>query len=299
MAARSGFRNLIRHSNALSSASRAPLVGPKHIRSIIGVPEQQRKTAIVTGCAQGIGKAIALRLAQDGYDIGVNDIPSNKDKAEQLVSEIKELGQKATVCLGDVSKLDEVENMVQTSVKELGPLNTMVANAGIAQVKPLLQITPEELRRIFEINVFGAFNCYSTAAKQMISQGSGGKLIGAASIVSLKPFAMLGHYSATKFAVRGLTQVFAMEMARHKITANAYAPGIVGTSMWDLIDEKIGEETGAKKGDTIKKYSGELIALGRTSVPTDVSKAVSFLAGPDSDYVTGQTLVVDGGIIFT
>lgn len=119
------------------------------------------------------------------------------------------------------------------------------------------------------------------------------------SIVAFKPFALLSHYSASKWAVRGLTQAFAMEMAPHKIRVNAYAPGIVGTAMWDLIDEELGKLSGAKKGDTIKKYSGELIALGRTSVPEDVSNVVSFLAGPDSDYVTGQTLVVDGGIIFT
>ena len=90
-----------------------------------------------------------------------------------------------------------------------------------------------------------------------------------------------------------------MEMAEHQITVNAYAPGIVGTAMWDLIDEKLGEKEGRPKGETIKKYTEDLIALGRTSVPEDVSKVASFLAGPDSEYVTGQTIVVDGGIIFT
>ncbi len=89
-----------------------------------------------------------------------------------------------------------------------------------------------------------------------------------------------------------------MELASHKITVNAYAPGIVGTAMWDLIDEEIGKKAGAKKGDTIKKYTQDLIALGRTSVPEDVSKCVSFLAGGDSDYITGQTIIVDGGIVF-
>jgi NAD(P)-dependent dehydrogenase (short-subunit alcohol dehydrogenase family) len=154
----------------------------------------------------------------------------------------------------------------------------------------------------------------------MIKQGGGGKIVGCArfvlslplscrgrgqiandqliSIVAFKPFAMLSHYSASKFAVRGFTQAFAMEMAEHKITVNGYAPGIVGTAMWDLIDEELGKKTGAKKGDTIKKYSEDLIALGRTSVPEDVAKCVSYLASPDSDYMTGQTLVIDGGIVF-
>lgn len=122
--------------------------------------------------------------------------------------------------------------MVKHSVSELGPLNTMVANAGIAQVKGLLDLTEQDFRRMFEVNVFGVNNCYASAARQMISQGSGGKILGAASIVAFKPFALLSHYSSSKWAVRGLTQAYAMEMATHKITVNAYAPGIVGTAMW-------------------------------------------------------------------
>lgn len=119
------------------------------------------------------------------------------------------------------------------------------------------------------------------------------------SIVAFKPFALLSHYSASKFAVRGLTQAFAMEMAPHGITVNAYAPGIVDTPMWELIDAELGKLKGAEKGETIKRFTHDLIALGRTSVPDDVSKVVSFLAGPDSEYVTGQTVVVDGGVVFT
>jgi NAD(P)-dependent dehydrogenase (short-subunit alcohol dehydrogenase family) len=116
--------------------------------------------------------------------------------------------------------------------------------------------------------------------------------------VAFRPFAILSHYSASKFAVRGFTQAFAMEMAEHKITVNGYAPGIVGTAMWDLIDQELGKKNGVKKGETIKKYTKDLIALGRTSVPTDVAKCVSYLASPDSDYMTGQTIVIDGGIVF-
>jgi NAD(P)-dependent dehydrogenase (short-subunit alcohol dehydrogenase family) len=262
------------------------------------------------------GKAIALRLANDGYDVCINDIEANKSGCDEVVKEIQQLGRNAFAYTADVSKLNEVQDMVKASVSELGPLNTMIANAGIAQVKALLDLTEQDLKRMFDVNgkcflsldivfnywsrsVFGVYNCYTTAAKQMISQGSGGKILWAASIVAFKPFALLSHYSASKWAVRGLTQAFAMEMATHKITVNAYAPGIVGTAMWDLIDEKLGEVSGAKKGDTIKKYTNELIALGRTSVPEDVSNTVSFLASKDSDYMTGQTIVIDGGIIFT
>lgn len=157
---------------------------------------------------------------------------------------------------------------------------------------------------MFQINVFGVHNCYTAAARQFIKQGkraSGGvyKLIGCASIVAFKPFPLLSHYSASKWAVRGLTQAMAMEMAEHGITCNAYAPGIVGTAMWDLIDEKLGERSGKQKGETIKHYTESLIALKRTSVPEDVAGLVHFLASKDSDYTTGQTMVVDGGIIFT
>ncbi|KAF1832298.1 acetoin dehydrogenase-like protein [Decorospora gaudefroyi] len=263
------------------------------------VSTDETRTAIVTGSARGIGKSIALRLAQDGYDVCINDIEANKSIADDVVKEIQSLGRKSFAYTADVSNLSEVQGLVQASVSELGPLTTMVANAGIAQVKALLDLTEQDLKRMFEVNVYGVYNCYSTAAKQMISQGHGGKLVAAASIVAFKPFALLAHYSASKWAVRGMTQAFAMEMAEHKITVNAYAPGIVGTAMWDLIDEKLGEKTGAKKGDTITKYSNELIALGRTSVPEDVSGVVSFLCGKDSDYMTGQTIVIDGGIIFT
>jgi len=252
----------------------------------------------VTGSSRGIGKGIAIRLAEDGFDVCINDVAANRAGIEETVKEIEALGRKSYGHVADVSKLSEVEALIAASVEKLGPLNVMIANAGIAQVKALLDLSEDDVRRMFEVNVFGVFNCYSAAAKQMIKQGGGGKLIGCASIVAFKPFAMLSHYSASKWAVRGFTQAFAMEMAEHKITVNGYAPGIVGTAMWDLIDEELGKKTGAKKGDTIKKYTDELIALGRTSVPEDVAKTVSYLASPDSDYMTGQTLIIDGGIVF-
>ena len=189
------------------------------------------------------GKAIALRLANDGYDICINDVEANKGGVDEVVSQIKSMGRKSCAAIADVSDLQQVEQMVQTSVKELGPLNTMfvfshalsgrprtdtsrIANAGIAQVKPLLDLTPQDFERMFRINVFGVHNCYSAAARQIISQGNAkpdnpAKIIGAASIVAFKPFPLLSHYSASKWAVRGLTQAFAMEMAEHNITVNA------------------------------------------------------------------------------
>lgn len=264
----------------------------------------------MTGSAKGIGRAIAVRLAQDGYDVCINDIQANQNLIDEAVAQIKDMGRKAVGVVGDVSDYSQIEQNIQTSVKELGPLNTMIANAGIAQVKPLLELTQEDWERMIAINLYGVNNSYKAAAKQILAQGNAvkdnpGKLIAAASIVAFKPFALLSHYSASKWAVRGLTQAYAMELAEHNITVNAYAPGIVGTHMWDLIDETMGKQRGEKlgtiikKGETIKRYSEELIGLGRTSVPEDVAKLVSFLASRDSDYVTGQTQIVDGGICFT
>jgi len=256
-----------------------------------------KRVAIVTGSAQGIGKAIAIRLAEDGFSVCINDIASSSSKVDEVVSQIQSMGRESIGHIADVTKPSEVDSLIATTVEKLGPLNVMIANAGIADVRPLLEMTEAHVRRIFDVNVFGIFNCYQAAAKQMVAQGTGGKILGAASIVSFKPFPMLSHYSASKFAVRGFTQAFAMELAQYKITVNAYAPGIVGTAMWDLIDEELGKSKGVQKGDTLKTYSQDLIALGRTSEPEDVAKCVSYLASPDSDYMTGQTLLIDGGIV--
>lgn len=154
---------------------------------------------------------------------------------------------------------------------------------------------------------------YAEAALQMISQkeadGKGpwspendppiGKIIGAASTAAFKPFQLLGHYSSSKWAVRGLTHAYAMEMAPHGITVNSYAPGIVGTKMWDQIDSQIAEKTGRRRGEVINSSVRDKTALIRVSVSEDVSNLVSFLASTDSDFITGQTQVVDGGICFT
>lgn len=138
------------------------------------------RTAIVTGSARGIGKSIALRLAQDGYDICINDIAANQAGIDEIVKEIQATGRKATGCVADISVLSDVEKLVQHSVNELGPLDTMIANAGIAQVKALLDLTEQDLKRMFEVNVYGVYNCYATAAKQIIKQGTPGKLLAAA-----------------------------------------------------------------------------------------------------------------------
>lgn len=255
------------------------------------------RVALVTGGARGIGRGIALRLAADGLDVAVNDLEANKDELDGVAGEIRNAGRRSVAIVADVSDPDEVEGMVRRVADELGSLDVMVANAGIAQVKPLLEVTPEDFDQLMAINLRGVFLCYQAAARQMIRQG-GGKIIGAASIAAHKGFAMLGHYSASKWAVRGLTQAAAQEWAEYSITVNAYCPGIVGTAMWDLIDEKLAEHMGLQKGEALKQYS-ELIALGRVEEPEDVAAFVSYLASKDSDYMTGQSVMIDGGIIFS
>ncbi|GAB1191856.1 hypothetical protein BDV32DRAFT_115748 [Aspergillus pseudonomiae] len=274
------------------------------------------RVAIVTGSARGIGKAIALRLARDGYSICINDIPGAKDEIAAVVDEINATStQEATSSsrpraigiAADVTSSSAVEEMVRETVEKLGPLTLMVANAGIAQIKRLLNVTEADIDEVFSVNFKGVFNCYTHAARQMIAQGdpqsAAGvgvyKIVGAASIVAFKAFAALGVYSASKWAVRGLTQAMASEMAPHKITVNAYAPGVVGTAMWDKIDEELGTIEGRSRGETRELYSNKA-ALGRTSEPEDVAGLVGgFLASQDSDFVTGQTMLVDGGIVFT
>ncbi|MGM0698507.1 MAG: acetoin reductase [Actinomycetota bacterium] len=254
--------------------------------------------AVVTGSARGIGQGIAQRLGADGHHVIVADLPSMQDGVAETVTTIENAGGKATGAEVDVTDEESLSRLVEVAVEAGGKLDVFVANAGIAQVEPLIEYSKADFEKIVDVNLTGVFLSYQAAAKQMIEQGNGGKIIGAASIVAFRPFALLSPYSATKWAVRGLTQGAAMEWAKHGITVNAYGPGIVGTAMWDLIDEKLAAEEGLAKGEAIKKYAGDIL-MGRVSVPEDVANLVSFLASEDSDYITGQTMLVDGGMQFS
>lgn len=253
------------------------------------------KVALVTGAAQGIGRGIALRLAKDGANIAIVDL--KEEKLATVVNEINALGRNATFFAADVANRDQVYAAVDHAENELNGFDIMVNNAGIAQVQPLAEATPKEVETIFEVNIKGVLWGIQAAAKKFKTRGHKGKIINASSIAGHKGFAMLGVYSATKFAVRGLTQAAALEYASDGITVNAYCPGIVGTDMWTEIDERFAKLTGAKKGATYDKFV-EGIALGRAETPEDVAAFVSYLAGPDSNYMTGQAPIIDGGIIY-
>ena len=253
------------------------------------------KVALVTGAGQGIGRAIALRLAKDGADIAIVDM--NEAKMTDVASEVRDLGRKATTFKADVSKRDDVYAAIENAEKVLGGFDIMVNNAGIAQVQPIADVTQDELDKIMKINVGGVLWGIQAAAKKFKQRRQKGKIISASSIAGHDGFAMLGAYSASKFAVRALTQAAAKEYASDGITVNAYGPGIVGTDMWVEIDRRFAEITGAKVGETYKKYV-EGIALGRAETPEDVAAFVAFLASPDADYMTGQTPLIDGGMVY-
>ena len=253
------------------------------------------KVAAVTGAGQGIGRGIALRLAKDGADIAIIDI--NTNKMAEVAAEIQGLGLTVTTFEADVGNRAEVYAAVEHTEKTLGGLDIMVNNAGIAQVNPIADVTPEDVDRILKINIQGVLWGIQAAAAKFKSLNRKGKIINASSIAGHDGFEMLGVYSATKFAVRALTQAAAKEYASNGITVNAYCPGIVGTDMWVEIDKRFAELTGSPVGETYKKYV-DGIALGRAQTPDDVAALVSYLAGPDSDYVTGQAIISDGGIVY-
>jgi len=255
----------------------------------------QGKVALVTGSGQGIGRGIALRLAKDGADIAIVDL--NEDKMRKVAHEVEALGRKATIFKADISDQKQVYAAIDHAEQVLGGFDIMVNNAGIAQVQALADVTPEELDRIQKINVGGTLWGIQAAAKKFIARKQKGKIINASSIAGHNGFGLLGVYSSTKFAVRALTQAAAQEYASAGITVNAYCPGVVGTDMWTDIDKRFSEITGAAIGETYDKYVGG-IALGRAETPDDVAGFVSYLAGPDSDYMTGQAPLIDGGMVY-
>ncbi|KAJ6564645.1 NAD-binding protein [Mycena capillaripes] len=241
---------------------------------------------VIPRLAQGMGKSIALRLAEDGYDVGVNDIPSNSELLDAVVAEIQAKGRKGAKCVADVSQDEQVKGMVEQVVEELGGLD-MIANAGVmSKPVPLTELTADEWDRIMNINGRGPFLCYKYAGIQMVKQGRGGRIIGASSFAGKQGLALTGPYSASKFAVRGLTQAAAMEFGAHGITVNAYAPGAIDTPM-----------IAATRDMVVEQYT-KMSPLNKIGVPADIANLVSFLASKESQFITGQTISINGGIFF-
>jgi meso-butanediol dehydrogenase/(S,S)-butanediol dehydrogenase/diacetyl reductase len=256
------------------------------------------RSAMVTGAARGIGRAIALRLAAQGYAVSVADLPSTRSTLDGVVADLAANGRPALAVTLDVADPESVDAAVAQHVRAFDGLDVMVANAGIAVTAPLLETSVDQFRQTMEINVAGVFHCYRAAARQMISQGRGGRLIGAASVAAHRGGKWQGAYSASKFAVRGLSQSVAQELAEYGITVNVYSPGVVQTPMWHSIDEAVTGRRGTTPGSEMAGMARS-IPLGRLETPEDVAGVVAFLASPDAGYITGQSIVVDGGMWFS
>ena len=237
--------------------------------------------ALVTGAAQGIGKAVALLLARNGADIVVSDI--NLEKAEETAKEVQILGRKALAIKVDVAKSDDADKMVQAILAQFGKVDILVNNAGIARDKLILRMTEEDWDVVLNINLKGTFNCTKAVVRHMSKQKSG-KIVNIASVVGEMGNAGQGNYAASKAGVIGFTKTIAREFAQRGINVNAIAPGYIETPMTDALPDKVKED--------LKR----LIPMDRLGKPEDVAEAVLFLVSESANYITGQVLNVNGGI---
>ncbi|MFI0816288.1 SDR family NAD(P)-dependent oxidoreductase [Streptomyces sp. NPDC021098] len=259
----------------------------------------------VTGAGRGIGRSIALRLAAAGAHLAVID--RDASRAEAVTAEAAALGRPALAVAGDVTRAADCAEMVRRTADGLGRLDVMVCNAGIVQVKPFLEITEEDWDATFAVNVKGAFLTMQAAAARMRAQPRlddarpRGKIITMSSIAGrygAGPMAPLTpHYRASKASVISLTQTAAYALAPD-ITVNAICPGLVGTDMWRQIDQEWSATEGWAEGEAWQRRTA-VVPLGRPQTPDDVAGLALYLCSPDSDYMTGQAVNIDGGLIMS
>lgn len=243
--------------------------------------ELKDKIAVVTGAAQGIGKAIALKLAANGANVAVSDL--NIEKLNETAREITDLGRKAVAVKADVSIFKDAEAMIDEVVHKLGAVHILVNNAGITKDGLLLRMKEEDWDAVLNVNLKGVFNCTKTAVRYM-SKERYGRIVNIASIVGEMGNVGQANYSASKAGVIGFTKTVAREFATRNITCNAVAPGFIETLMTQTLSEKVREEL-AKQ-----------IPMGKLGTPEDVANAVLFLVGTGGSYITGQVINVNGGM---
>ncbi|HLA51274.1 MAG TPA: 3-oxoacyl-[acyl-carrier-protein] reductase [Thermodesulfobacteriota bacterium] len=239
------------------------------------------KIALVTGAAQGIGKAIALRLANSGANLVIVDM--NLKKAEETVKEIEKLGRRAIALKADVANLQEAETMMDETVARLGAIHILVNNAGITRDALILRMKEEEWDAVIDVNLKGTFNCTKAAVRYMSKQRYG-RIVNIASIIGETGNAGQANYSASKAGVIALAKTIAREFAIRNITCNAVAPGFIETAMTQALPEKVREEL-AKQ-----------IPMVRLGAPEDVANGVLFLVSDAANYITGQVLNINGGM---
>lgn len=241
------------------------------------------KSALVTGASRGIGKAIALELASHGANVAVN-YAGNKEKAEEVVEQIKEMNVEAFAIQADVSKEKDVQTMVKEVIDAFGQIDILVNNAGITKDQLIMRMKTEDFNQVIETNLTGTFLCTKAVTRPMMRQRTG-KIINIASIVGVSGNPGQANYVAAKAGVIGLTKTTAQELASRNILVNAVAPGFIATDMTDALTEEQ------------QKAILDRVPLGTLGQPEDVARVVRFLASDDANYMTGQTIHIDGGLM--
>jgi glucose 1-dehydrogenase len=243
------------------------------------------KVALVTGAARGIGKGIALELASEGADIVVNDLPAAEGRGAQAAAlEIEALGRRALAYDADISDREQVAALFAAATQRFGRVDIAVASAAFSIRAPVVDSQWEHVLRTIEVTQFGVFHTCQAAARQMVSQGGGGKIVIVGSVLAEIPFANSAAYNMAKAAVVHLGRTLANELAQHRINVNVVNPGYIDTP---------GERKFATE-EQIQRAARN-IPWGRLGTPRDIARAVAYLASDDADYVTGSVLVVDGG----
>jgi meso-butanediol dehydrogenase/(S,S)-butanediol dehydrogenase/diacetyl reductase len=261
--------------------------------------KSQRRVAVkrflVTGAGSGMGRTIARRLAAEGAQLTLMDL--NGDAAAAAAEEITAAGGTATPVAGDVTQRQDVAGAVQATVDAYGGLDVLFAIAGIIKPMHFLDVTEENWRMTLEVNGLGSLICQQEAAKQMITQGTGGKLILTSSIAGRQGYPNFVPYCASKFAVTALVQAASRALAEHHITCNAFAPGVVDTPLWKKLDLDLMELGDSQApGQAFQEFSSGILA-GRPGTADDVTGTALYLASEDSDYMTGQIVMIDGGMV--
>ena len=248
------------------------------------------RVAIVTGAGQGIGRAIACRLAQDGFSVAIIDI--NSAALEKVKKEIEDLGVGALALTADLTKVDQIQNAIALTA-EWGDIRALVNNAGRVLITPFLEITEQEWDAILTLNLKTVFFAMQFAVSHM---SEGAHIVNLSSISGRSGRPDQAHYAAAKTAVISLTQSAALSFASRGITVNAVCPGVVDTPMTALIHEARASALGITPQESLARMAAR-IPLGRVETPEDVAGVVSFFCSPDAAYITGQVIVVDGGMV--